>query len=211
MRRLTTGALALLAATLLAPAMLRAETVTYCDSFPRQTIRDFTLTIPAFNRPGCALSNAQVTLDVAVDGAFYGENTGNCLAGGCAEYDSSHVALAFSDLNGSPVGSAHDVAQHRTLTSYDGVLDYAGTSGYTSPYVWSAYAGYSMSYSNLAQFLAAQGVFVDTSAWWYRTGPGNGSYGVRTYIRGKVCVTYTYTCPVGTASGTWASMKVLYR
>jgi hypothetical protein len=211
MKRLTTGGLAVLAGALLAPAVVRAETVTYCDSFPRQTIRDFTLTVRPFDQPACALTNAQVALDVVVDGAFYGENTGNCLAGGCAEYDSSHVSLAFTELSGAPASAVHDVAQRRTLTSYDGVFDYAGASGYTSPYVWPAYAGYAVSYSSLVQFLAAQSVFVDTSAFWYRTGPGNGSYGVRTYIRGKVCVTYTYTCPVGVAPSTWAGMKVLYR
>jgi len=211
MKRLLTPVLTLLTIVLLAPAVLHAETVTYCDSFPRQTIRDFTLNIQPFSQPGCYLANAQVVLGVVVDGAFYGENTGNCLPGGCSENDSTHVSLAFTNLDGAAVGSVYDHAQHLTLTSYDGVLDFAGASGYTSPYVWPAYTGWAMTYANLAQFLAPQSVLVDTQAFWSRTGPGNGSYGVRTYVRGTLCVTYTYTCPVGAAPSTWAGVKVLYR
>jgi hypothetical protein len=211
MRRLLSAVLGVYMLVLFAPAMSQAETVTFCDSFPRQTIRDFSLSVHSFDRPGCLLLGAQVQLDVLVDGAFYGENTGNCLAGGCSENDSTHVSLAFTDLNGAAVGSQHDYSKHHTLTSYDGALDFAGTSGYTDPYVWPAYSAWPMSYSSLGQFLTPQSVFVDTDAFWSRSGPGNGTYGVRTYVTGKVCVTYTYSCPVGAEPSTWGRMKVLYR
>ena len=211
MMRLQPSLLTLLAIALLAPAVVQADTVTYCDSFPRQTIRDFQLPVHPFDQPGCTLTDAHAVLDVTVDGAFFGENTGNCLAGGCSEYDSTFVSLAFTDLDGAPVGSDNSVAQHLTLTSYDGVLDFGGTSGYTTPYVWPAYSGYVMSYASLAQFWGAQSVAVDTEAFWSRTGPGNGAYGVRTYVWGKLCVTYTYSCSVDASPGSWADVKVLYR
>ncbi len=57
MKRLITIARVGLATVLLAPAFLHAETITLCDSFPRQTIRDFTLTIPAFSQTSCVLEN----------------------------------------------------------------------------------------------------------------------------------------------------------
>jgi len=209
--RLQPCLLALLAGALLAPAAVQAETVTYCDSFPRQTIRDFQLAVQPFQRPGCMLDAASVVLHITVDGGFYGENTGNCLPGGCSERDSTYVSLAFTDLDGTPVGSDHSVTQNLTLTSYDGVFDFGGTSGYTNDYVWPAYSSYAMTFTSLSQFLSAQSVAIDSEAFWSRTGPGNGSYGVHTHVWGALCVTYTYTCSVGANPSTWAGGKVLYR
>ena len=215
MKRLQPSLLTLLAIVLLVPAAVPAavpaDTITYCDSFPRATLRDFQLPVHPFDLPGCTLIDAHVVLDITVDGAFYGENTGNCLPGGCSESDSTYVSLAFTNLNGAAAGADHSESQHLTLTSYDGVFDYAGSSGYTKAYVWPAYSGFVMTYANLAQFWGAQSVAVDTEAYWQRIGPGNGSYGVRTYVWGKLCVTYTYTCSVDAAPSSWADVKVLYR
>lgn len=198
-----------LAFVLLAPAILSADTVTYCDSFPRQTLRDFTLNVRPYDKQPCILLDADVVLDIVVDGKFFGENRGNCLPAGCSEYDSTHVSLSFQNLDATAAGSQFDRAEHRTLTSNDGVFDFGGTSGYTSPYTWPAYVFYNVPYANLVQFLGPQSVSVDTNAFWYRTGPGNGSYGVSTYVRATLCVTYTYQCAVGAAASTWGDVKVL--
>lgn len=186
-----------------------ADTYTVCDSIPRTTFQDVTLTldIPEFPFQDCYLIDAVVTLDVKVDGRFFGENTGNCGPAGCAWRDSIYASVSLSDLNGAPLFSDFSFVDSGTVTGYDGVLDFGGTSGYTSPYFWTPYASFVMTYPDLSIFDTPVPVTIDAEAWTQLMNPGNGAYGVATYIEAKVCVTYTFECATSVEPATWGAIK----
>ena len=170
-----------------------------------------TLTVPAFPYSECGLTGAQVTLEVTVDGQFYGENTGSCLPSGCAWADTNDVWLVLNDLNGTALNRQYRYAASGTLQGYDGVMDFGGPSGYTSPYSWAAFSSFGMTYPNLALFSNPVSVPIDTDAFSRLHNPGNGTYGVSTYITASLCVTYSYECVIGVQPSPWARVKGLYR
>lgn len=188
------------------------QTITVCDSIPRQTFRDVTLTLPVpqFPYPECEILDADVVLDVHVDGQFFGENTGNCIPPGCSYNDSIYVALALNDLDGSPLDRDFDFVTSGLLQGYDGSMDFGGASGYTVPFSWSAFSAYAMNYPSLSIFDDPVSVVIDGTAFSRLTNPGNGAYGVATYITAKVTVVYTYECVVVTEATTWGRVKQLY-
>jgi hypothetical protein len=189
------------------------QTITVCDSIPRQTFQDVTLTLPVpqFPYADCHILDADVRLDVYVDGQFFGENTGNCIPPGCSYHDSVYVALALNDLDGTPLDQDYNFVASGLLQSYDGVLDFGGPSGYTIPFSWSAFASYAMQYSSLSIFNSPVNVAIHSTAFSQLVNPGNGAYGVATYITAKVCATYTYECVVAAEPTTWGRVKQLYR
>ncbi len=183
-----------------------------CDTIPRTTFQDVTLTIdvPQFPYPECTLMGADVVLNVTVDGQFIGENTGNCLPSGCAWADSIYLSLSLTDLDGSPVFVDQSFTDSGLLTSYDGVFDFGGTSGYTSPFLWEPFNGFVLTYADLSIFDNPVPVVIDATAWSLLMNPGNGSYGVSTYIEATVCALFTYECSTAVERSTWGRIKSRY-
>jgi len=189
-----------------------ADTFTVCDTIPNQSFRDvtFNVTIPPFPYPDCYLINADVVLNLSVDGQFYGENTGNCIAPGCAWYDSLYASVLLTNLNGASLGGDFTYTDGGLLQSYDGTFDFGGPSGYTSPFSWTPFSDFHMTYPSLSIFNNPISVPIQATAFSSLTSPGNGSFNVSTYIQGTLCVTYEYQCPTAVEPVSWGTIKALY-
>jgi hypothetical protein len=205
--------LLLLLCFLVVPSFSFADTVAVCDTIPRTTFQDLTLVIdvPSFPYQDCTLMGAEVVLNVTVDGQFFGENTGNCLSGGCSYADSIYLSLSLQDLDGNPILIDENFTDSGLLTSYDGVFDFGGTSGYTTPFMWPAFNGFVMTYADLSIFNNPVPVVIDAEAFSQLISPGNGSFNVSTYIEATVCATYTYECTTAAEPVTWGQLKSLYK
>ena len=199
---------------LFGPALpARADTFTVCDTIPRVSFRDvsFDVTIPAFPYPDCYLISADAVLNVSIDGQFFGENTGNCIAPGCAWYDSIYASVSLNDLDGSPLADDFSFTDGGLLQSYDGTFDFAGPSGYTSPFAWAPFNDFHMTFTDLSIFANPVIVPIQAHAFTSLTSPGNGSFNVSTFIQGTLCVTYEYACPTAVEPVSWGTIKALYK
>lgn len=204
---------ALLLLVALAGAARAQDTLRVCDNFARQTFQDVTLTlqVPQFPYPECTLLSADVRLTIAIDGAHFGENTGNCIPPGCSYVDTTWVDLGLDDLNGNPLDTSTLFATQGLLTGYDGVFDFGGTSGFTAPFAWAPFNNFALTYPNLDYFDNPVVFAVDGTALSHLRGPGNGTFGVRTYIQASLCATYVYACVTPVEPTTWGGIKALLR
>ena len=189
------------------------DTLRVCDTFPRQTFQDITLDllVPQFPYPECTLLDAEVRLTLAIDGAHFGENTGNCIPPGCSYRDTTWIDVALNDLDGDPLDASSVFTAQGLLSGYDGVFDFGGTSGFTTPFAWTPFNGFLLSYPNLDYFDNPVAFSIDGTAFSKLISPGNGSFGVRTYVQASLCATYVYACVVPVQSTTWGSIKALLR
>jgi len=204
-------AAALLATLLAAGTAAAQDTLRVCQPFPRQSFQDVTLTLPVpqFPLPECTILDANIRLTLSVDGRHFGENTGNCLAGGCSYIDTTRVSFLLNDLDGSPLDTANMFTCQGTMTSYDGVFDFGGTSGYSVPFAWTPFNNFLMTYPDLSIFDNPVSLVIDGTAFSHLIGTGNGSFNVSTFVQATLCAEYIYACVVPVRPTTWSAIKSL--
>lgn len=206
-----------IAVLLAAPAAAPAETETRTVSVAANGLTDFfaTLDIPQFDPLQGELLNVTLYVAATLDGTFFYENLGTGTGGyRILENDWTFAA----NLQGASVvadtGTMSTAAVF--LTAFDGVEDYAGTSGATVPYgnttsgtatylpVAAAFAGF--------QGLATVPLNVATTIWTSYTVYGSPTHsGLHTDASWSATVTYEYVpAAVGTQNLTWGGVKKLF-
>lgn len=217
--RFTRGAVALLAVSLgLASTEAGAATVSYQATYPLSpylnggTFVFQGASLPKFDLVGQCLQSVCVRIDAGTNGVVGFENSLPTPSTVTVQYVGKLTVQR-------PDNSALLIVQPATtlgdnLTSFDGAVDYAGTSGrFYSPV--AAIAADSLcltSAADLALFsgagtIALPAVGQDLS---FQTGANSWSIGLRLY--GTVTVTYHYQdCTVPAERQTWGRIKSNYR
>jgi hypothetical protein len=167
---------------------------------------------PKFDLAGHCLNSVCVRLDGGIAGLIGFENYEN-FPKVVTVYFTGTITLQRPDLTPlltvQPATSTTD-----SVTSFDNVLDYGGTSGRTYPNV-SATNSDSLCLTNSADLalfsgtgtISLPGVATDLSS---QTGANSWSIGVKAYA--TITVTYNYTeCSVPVAATNWSRIKGLYR
>lgn len=207
--------LLVLAAAACAQAAVETHTVTVSNN----GLTDFyaTLDIPQHN---VALEGDLVSVEIAItadiDGYFFVENLG---AGG-GGWQINELTWTFTGdmLGGNVLSHSTTVTQPFTsLTAYDGVTDYAGTSGATFPYHEdnAAALNWMPGDAGFASFDGTGTVPLDvaTTVWTSHTVyGGSNTSGFSTNTTWTATVTYTYDpLSVATEVSSWGRVKTLFR
>ena len=181
-----------------------ANTITYTDSIALDTTNwSDTVSIPKFNPTFGTLDSIKYTLTGHVEGTAKFENQDGAAATITMDL-SSILKLQRPDLTtiviSVPVASTSD-----DVAAYDGVLDYAGTSGKTysnlsndlSENVTSSTA------ADIALFTGTGDIVMPVLATGASTGSGSGNLVLQfaTAASANVEVVYTYTVPEPTTMG----------
>lgn len=218
LRRLTAGRLAVLLCLSLGlvAADARAGSVTHTGTFPLSpylnsgTYNFPAAGIPKFDLAGQCLTSVCVRLDGGVAGQIGFENYQNFPTRVNVLFTGT-ITLQRPDLSTlltvQPATSTSD-----SVTAFDGVLDYSGTSGLTYPSVGATDSDSLCVTSNadLALFTGAGTISLPAFAMDQsnQTGASSWSIGVQAYA--TITVTYHYTqCIVPVESTTWGRIKSL--
>jgi hypothetical protein len=212
--RLCSSALLLLC---LSAAVGAADTVTHSASVPLQTTNwSSTLTIPRLDPVVGVLQGVTIevqdSLVVTIQYENRSPNSGSTLQ------DSVYATVdVLKPVSGSYVTAISQLYQTGTVGVFDGVVDFAGTSGVSffnmvSATNWSATL---TAPADLAVFAGTGTVDLPCQAvgraFLSSTG-GNNTHIVRTKAAAVVRVTYTYTPnSVAARPRTWGAVKGLYR
>jgi hypothetical protein len=198
-------------------AVSAADTVTYSSSVPLQTTNwSSTLTFPRLDPVVGVLQGVAIevrdSLVVTIQYENRSPNSGSTLR------DSVYATVdVLKPTSGSFVTAISQLYQTGAVGVFDGVVDYAGTSGVTFPDVvdattWSATL---TAPADLAVFAGTGTVDLPCQAvgraFLSSTG-GNNTHIVRTKAAAVVQVTYTYSPnSVAARPRTWGAIKGLYR
>jgi hypothetical protein len=205
-----------LVAFLTASSVVLAETEIHHVSASGLTDLHATLDIPQFDPVKGDLLNVTVHAAGTVDGYFYYEN----LSAGPGGYRILENTWTFAaTLQG--VGLVSDTGTMSTpfvaRTAFDGVEDYAGTSGATVPYsdTTSASRVYLPADTGFAGFQGTATLPMDvaTTIWTSYSAAGGLSHsGLHTDASWTVTVSYEYyPAVVNSENLTWGGVKTLFR
>jgi hypothetical protein len=198
---------AVLFAALVMGLSAHAATITYTDSvtgiFDEVSDADATLYIPQFNSSLGILNSITINLSTALQGDLGFENLKK-FTGGTFNFSTQNVyAYLVLGLSGSGMimsGYSDSQTYTVTLAKYDGVIDYAGTSGTivttfsdadTQTYADFTDAGFltqftgtgNMDFTIMSDSLSSLGL------------PSNSAAIINTTGQASVSVTYNYTVP----------------
>jgi hypothetical protein len=205
-----------LAALLAAPAMVLADTEVHTVSANGPTDLYATLDIPQFD-PGKG-DLLQVTLEIAgtIDGYFYYENL-SAGGGGYRILENTWNFAATLQGTGLVADTGTMSTPFVSRTAFDGVEDYAGTSGAKVPYsdTTAATGTYLPADTGFAGFkgTATLPLTAATTIWSSYSAAGGASHsGLHTDAAWTVTVTYSYRpASVATENRTWGGVKTLFR
>jgi len=179
---------------LLCFASLRAASITHTATiFPTLTDWSLTNSVPQFDPALGTLTNVTVTVSANVQSTFYVENRDRRAWDATATAHATVSASVDVLLTSALIEPAHT----QNLTAFDGVTDFAGTSGFTVSD--SASGSNSSSTASVAPFVGVGTVPLTASAVATASYVGSGTYdfGVATSASAFVTVTYDFTpnCP----------------
>lgn len=205
---------ALLAASSVALAATEIETVSV--SANGLTDLHATLNIPQFDPVKGALLNVTIQVAATLDGYFYYENLGTGTGGYRILENTWTFAAALQGV--SLVGDTGTMSTPSVLlTAFDGIEDYAGTSGATVPYSDTASASgiYLPADAGFAGFkgTATLPMAVATTIWTSYSAYGGLTHsGLHTDAGWTVTVSYEYVpATVAVENLTWSGVKSLFR
>lgn len=207
-----------LVAVLAIPSVTPAETEIQTVSVANGGLTDFyaTLDIPQFDTVKGELLNVTIQVAATLDGYFYYENLGTGTGGYRILENTWTFAAALQGV--SLVGDTGTMSTPLVfLTAFDGIEDYAGTSGATVPYGDTASASgiYLPADAGFAGFQGTATLPMDvaTTIWTsYSAYGGTTHSGLHTDASWTVTVAYEYV-PASVASEnlTWGGVKTLFR
>ncbi|HVP39735.1 MAG TPA: choice-of-anchor E domain-containing protein [Candidatus Saccharimonadales bacterium] len=192
----------------------RAATLTYTSTVPMQTTNWSTsLTVPKFNPALGMLMSVSVTVRDSAQHTTQFENLSPSSTSHL--WDSTYVQVDVLSPASAPLASALDIFYKTGVFGiYDGVLDYAGTSGGTYPQSAVATGGAVLSApGDLAAFTGTGSVSLPCSATaWFVVSysGGNARYVLTTTAAATVTVTYTYNVTTPAPVPTWGKLRRLY-
>lgn len=172
------------------------NTLTHCaEKDFTITIWNYTFSLPKFNIPGDSLTKATLFVaDAASHPSIGVENTGNQ----AADVDLGFAGrLTITPPTGTNLITNTSTERQISLTGYDGVTDYAGSSGYTWFNLFSSNMN-SRAITSVAQLASYSGsgsvnLISQAKSTTSITGSGNLESNVVTHVGAGVCVTYQYT------------------
>ncbi len=196
-----------MAVTSLANASIVTYTINFNDAYSGTFDISEVLSVPQFNPLQGTLLNVTIDYGINADGSVGLENK-NATTGGnrtlrtfinpTSEPDNvTHGDLKLN-LGATTLASVDwNVANTYTmyLAAFDGVVDYAGASGFSAVYLAEADSGSAFYDSGLASFVGNGTVDFDLigSAWGVLSDGSNVSMMMSTIGAGDVTVTYEYT------------------
>jgi hypothetical protein len=191
----------------LANANIVTYTISFDDSYSGSFNINKVLSVPQFNPSQGTLLNVTIDSGVSANGTIGFENTtpNPLVDGELYTYfywedpvtHSTHGTLALK-LNSATIADvAWDVREMYTLnlSAFDGTIDFAGTSGFSTTYLNQSDSGNLYYDSDLSAFIGGSNVTFNLvgSAYSAMVMPGNGSGQTRTLGQGDVTITYEYT------------------
>ena len=193
-----------------------AHTVTFVASVPLQaTDWSTTLTVPQFNPAVGALSGGTVEVRDSLVHKIEYENTSP--SSGSTFSDSTYVTVnVMRPASTALVAAVARLYKTGTVGTYDGLIDYAGTSGVT----FDGLVDYATSSStttapaDLALFTGTGTISLPCQAsayFLFGYSGGNAHYRLTTQAAAYVAVTYTYNRVTPAQQTTWGKIKSLYR
>ncbi len=204
------------AAILAASSVVFAETEIHTVAAGGLTDLHATLDIPQFDPVKGVLLNVTIQVAATLDGYFYYENLGTGTGGYRILENSWTFAAALQGV--SLVGDAGTMSTPFVArTAFDGVEDYAGTSGATVPYSDTASAAetYLPADTGFAGFQGTSTLPMDvaTTIWTsYSAYGGTTHSGLHTDASWTVTVCYEYVPSVVASENlTWGGVKSLFR
>lgn len=204
------------AAILAASSVVLAETETHTVAASGLTDLHATLDIPQFDPVKGVLLNVGIQVAATLDGYFYYENLGTGTGGYRILENSWTFAAALQGV--SLVGDTGTMSTPFVArTAFDGVEDYAGTSGATVPYrdTASASGTYLPADTGFAGFQGAATLPMDvatTILTSYSAYGGTTRAGLHTDASWTVTVSYEYVpAVVNSENLTWGGVKTLFR
>jgi hypothetical protein len=193
----------------LANADLVTYTVSFNDNYSGTFDISQVLSVPQFNASLGTLQSVKIDFGVSADGSVGMENK-NATTGGNKTlrtfvnptddpFNVTHGDLKLN-LGASTLASVDwSVANTYTmyLAAFDGIIDYAGTSGWQTVYLAKSDSGSALYNSGLASYIGNGTVDFDLvgSAWGVLSGSSNVSLMMSTIGAGDVTITYDYTVP----------------
>ena len=211
-----TAALFLSLGTFAAPA--QAGSVTYASPYPLSPYLGsspyaFVATdFPRFDVPGVCLISVCVKLDGLVTGSVSFENYDNFPKTVTTTF-TAKIELKRPDL--TPLVSVQPaVSTSDPVPAFDGVVDYAGTSGLTHSGLLASVADSlcMTDAANLALFSGPGTISLPCTATNLSTQSGANSWSFAIKAAAVATITYTYAeCAVPARPATWGHLKSLYR
>jgi len=210
--RLRSLGLLVLAVTL-SFAVAEADTIVHDADIPLSTTNwSESLTIPQFNEAGCELDSVCFELMGYVEGSAKFENLDAAPATITMDLKAI-ITLQRPDT--TPLVTTIPLAQTEdTVTEFDQVIDFGGTSGMTYPDLngEKTESACVSDPADLALFTGTGDIVLPAVAEGASTGSGAGNLLLQfnTSAAASVQVTYFYTCPVSTEESTWGSIKRIF-
>jgi len=115
------------------------------------------------------------------------------------------ATITLTPPNSHVIVSLPSYTQMYNLQSFDGDVDFGGTSGITPPTISASHTTVQSSYLPLSDFIGTGSVMmpVTAAANFAANGAGNLITQVATQAGATICVTYTYLLPTPTSTPTW--------
>jgi len=207
--RSTFAALVGLALILVSPP-IRADTVSFTDTLPTtQTNFSTALVFNKFDATQGTLTSVTFTINGTVTGVMQFENQSPSPS--TVTTTLSAVILLDRPDGSNLVGITPSGSQTYSVTAYDGVLDFGGTSGRTNSGLTGTAGNIltTMAASDLALFSSTTGGVISlpimATATSNYTGSGNIAEQTSTRASAQVTVTYNFTPSTGSGSGSGGS------
>ncbi|MCW2926708.1 MAG: putative collagen-binding protein [Thermoleophilia bacterium] len=184
-------------AMVLAPSTASSATVTSsttqaCDTYASGTDWNRNLSLPKFNPSLGTLTNVRVTQAVAMRSEFKVESRNAAPRTDTFTLSNASVRIQAPGTS-QLVASLPGGTMSRNFTEYDGILDYAGTSGWSSSFGNTSNQS-TDNPSNLADWSGSGTVAIPASGVASTTNSLSGNFALDwdTQADARVCVTYTY-------------------
>jgi len=200
------------------PIVARAGSVTYAIPYPlspylgSSPFAFIPTAFPKFDDPGVCLTSVCVKLEGLVTGSVGLENYDNFPKTLTSTF-TAQIKLARPDL--TPLVAVQPaVFNSDPVTTFDGSVDYAGTSGLTHSNLLASVADSlcMTDAANLALFTGPGTIALPCTATNLSTQSGANSWSFGIKAAATATVTYTYTdCGVPAAPTSWGRIKGLYR
>jgi len=198
----------------LAPALVQADSITHTASIPLGiTNWNQNITIPKFQLSPCTLDSIVFSLGGHVEGQAMFESLDAAPATVTMNLQAT-ISLQRPDT--TPLVTVIPLVQTSDdVTAFDGVIDFAGTSGRT----YSDLSGDdsdTVVTTDLDDFILFTGLGdivlpAEALGSSYGSGAGNLVLQFATSASAQMTITYYYQCPSGVEESTWGSIKGLYK
>ncbi len=168
--------------------------VTYVSQIPlTATSWTKTLQLPSFDSTQGTLTQVLLTFSDETQQQFVAENTG--ATGGSYNFTST-ASISLSKVGGPTLLAATPIVFQKSgaLPGFDGTLDFAGTSGFTTPLNVTDASGTALD-PNLSSYLGTGLISFTVSTTGVSTlvGPGNFADGALTSAKAQIAVQYSYS------------------